>query len=266
MLGNEHFRTLVDWRKNQTLEWYSTDQEKDYKEIHRGQPNLYKPGDFSYSFNSDGFRCDSFDLPSDFPILFNGCSHTEGVGLPIEHVWSYLLLEKIREKLNVTIPYWNIGLSGAGFETMTEAMMWFAKRSPSKPRLVISLFPLIYRREWCWESFDVRRWFSSDMCPLTYANLVFSDKDFAVHQCYRSMQTMEALRMHFNATCFYSTWDDKEGWDSLTNLRDSHRVPFPPLHVFNTTWARDSNHYGPDMHQKIADRFWKVIEPWLNSL
>jgi hypothetical protein len=64
----------------------------------------------TYRLNSHGFRSPEFnDVPS---ILCLGCSHTMGIGLPLEQTWPYIL----EQKSGVTC--WNLGLGGAGLDTV----------------------------------------------------------------------------------------------------------------------------------------------------
>lgn len=260
----EPFETITGNRKNLVLDWCGTDTEEAYKPLHDDIPNQYKPEDFKYSFNSDGFRCDEFDIPSDFPIIFIGCSVTEGIGLPVTDVWSYVLLEKIRAKTGWNIPYWNLSIGGGGFETMASTLMWFSRRSSSKPKIILSLFPPIYRREFCYEDSSVRWWSVPHKEYPNQINRLFSDDHFAIHQGHRSIQTIEALRLYFDASLIYSTWDPLEH-NAFKTLNKSHRIEFPPL-IFGNGKARDGIHYGAKLHRVIALRYWRVVEPLLQDL
>lgn len=66
--------------------------------------------EITYSFNSHGFRSPEFDhQPS---MLCLGCSHTMGIGLPLEHTWPSILQQ------NLKINCWNLGLGGAALDTV----------------------------------------------------------------------------------------------------------------------------------------------------
>ena len=62
--------------------------------------------DFSYTFNSYGFRSDEFEEDTN-SIMFLGCSHTMGVGLPYDKIWCHLVAESMGMR------YFNLGV-GAG--------------------------------------------------------------------------------------------------------------------------------------------------------
>jgi hypothetical protein len=74
--------------------WNSPDSIENYKHLNSLRRN-YTTTEITYSFNDDGYRCDSFSTESEFPILFMGCSLTEGVGLPLNEVWSYHLHDRM---------------------------------------------------------------------------------------------------------------------------------------------------------------------------
>lgn len=82
---------------------------------------------FTYKFNSHGFRCDEFsDKPS---IVFLGCSHTFGVGLPIYETWPYI----VSKSLNLEC--YNLGIPGGANDTSFRLAYYWLKRI--KPDLVI---------------------------------------------------------------------------------------------------------------------------------
>ena len=61
-----------------------------------------------YKLNNEKFR-----TPDDFNLIdegnvYLGCSHTFGIGLHLENVWSYKLNQKIGGK------FWNLSVAGTG--------------------------------------------------------------------------------------------------------------------------------------------------------
>lgn len=58
----------------------------------RFTPGDYGPHDITYCFNSLGLRSRELErVPDRYNILVSGCSHTMGIGVPLEHTWSYQL-------------------------------------------------------------------------------------------------------------------------------------------------------------------------------
>jgi hypothetical protein len=85
-----------------------------------------------YTLNSLGYRSDEFDGKSE--ILFLGCSHTYGQGLPKEDVWAHIL----SKKLNLS----SSSLAARGDSVMgqvSKAFYYFEKFG--NPKIVVALFP-----------------------------------------------------------------------------------------------------------------------------
>ena len=99
---------------------------------------------FLYEHNESGFRCDSFNQNSEFPVLFLGCSQTFGTGLPLEETWSYLLYREIKNFKKIDIPYWSLAVGGSSIELQSIFLYHFIDLL--KPKLIFMLMPPIYRR------------------------------------------------------------------------------------------------------------------------
>src|SRR4249919_209292 len=152
------FYTFLGERANKTDLWCPLDTIENYKRYDKEYKslNLYKPGDFTYIFNNHGFRCDNFELSSDLNIVFLGCSVTEGIGLPVEDIWAYQLLSKIRQKTNKNISYWNLALGGTGIDTQSFLLHWFSRMI--KIDYVFSLIPGLFRREYLFNINYIQLW------------------------------------------------------------------------------------------------------------
>ena len=99
---------------DQTFDWYPMDSKERYEEnlknkLYELQKFNWVDSTFTYKFNSHGFRCEEFTAePS---VMFLGCSHTCGIGLPLENTWTYL----VSKQLNLNMI--NLGLGGSGPDT-----------------------------------------------------------------------------------------------------------------------------------------------------
>jgi len=86
---------------NQTLDWLPMDtQDLFNKNVNLKKDLLIENGwlnqKFTYQFNQEGFRSDEFSTEDG--IVFLGCSHTTGIGLPYEHTWPYIVSRYLRKK------------------------------------------------------------------------------------------------------------------------------------------------------------------------
>jgi hypothetical protein len=94
---------------NQTLQWLSSDTQELYeKNLKTRVEELNQFGwtdsGIEYQFNSQGFRCTEFD--TDPGVMFLGCSHTMGIGMPESETWTSLVANELKLRC------WNLGLGG----------------------------------------------------------------------------------------------------------------------------------------------------------
>jgi len=229
-------------------------------------PNLYRADEIEYKFNSHGFRCDEFNIVTTLPIVFSGCSITEGTGLHQHETWSYLLLEKIREKTNKIIPYWNIGVAASSIDTQAEYLHWLTTTQNINIKFIFGLFPPIYRRDLRIASDKRRIWLPvNPSAPSEIwtddVSRVFSDEFYAQHQTVRSMMIIDSICRLNRSKMFYTFWNkDPEN--------DMFRDNFPFLNLLslaeyeNTDLARDGHHFGPTYHSILAELYWALVEPY----
>jgi len=100
---------------NQEILWHGTDSEELYQKNlikNRSQLEQYNWIDrpITYRFNSHGFRADEFDLTNP-SVMFVGCSHTLGMGLPVESTWAHRVSAELKLK------NYNLGVGGASNDT-----------------------------------------------------------------------------------------------------------------------------------------------------
>lgn len=129
---NEHTNSVF---ANQEVSWIQTDSYENYqKNLIANYKELEKFGwidkTFTYKFNKYGFRCDEFETNSS-SAMFIGCSHTFGVGLPVECTFPYLISSKLNFK-NI-----NLGVGGSANDTAFRLANFYIPRL--KPSIVIFL-------------------------------------------------------------------------------------------------------------------------------
>lgn len=219
--------TFIDSRRNTAPLWYSSDQEEVYKVISKdGTPNNYGPNDIVYKFNSYGFRCDEFHEESELPIVFLGCSMTEGVGLPIEHTWSWMLCEKFRKATGKKIPYWNLAIAGTG--PMTQAnLLYHFRKYITKPALVITWLPPTERMEFNYgisdEALFNNPW-SRDTIP--NSKDVTGDYNFQLNMLERQVMLFDAMAEQ-GTEFYYAGWShQEEDYDIVKNCKNL-KLAFP---------------------------------------
>jgi hypothetical protein len=120
---------------NQEISWHGTDSEDLYqKNLIRNRSQLEQFGwidrPITYKFNTYGFRADEFDSTSP-SVVFIGCSHTLGVGLPVESTWAHIVSTKLKLK------NYNLGVGGSSNDTAFRLLYHWIKQL--KPSLVVFL-------------------------------------------------------------------------------------------------------------------------------
>lgn len=123
----EYCNKEIDWLPSDTEELYAENLKTKYGSLEvNGWINYPK---FTYKFNSHGFRSDEFsNEPS---VLFLGCSHTTGIGIPEEHTWARIVARKLNLKC------FNLGIGAASNDTAFRLGYHYIPLI--KPKLVIFL-------------------------------------------------------------------------------------------------------------------------------
>ena len=105
-----------------------------------GRANLVYQANYGveYRYNSYGYRTQEFDQVKPGHVLVAGCSLTEGVGLPLNETWVYLL----EQSLGHSVVNIAVGGSNAGFNSHNISS-WIAHGQ--RPSQVIVQWPNVYR-------------------------------------------------------------------------------------------------------------------------
>jgi len=129
---NSKYKDLANktflWFTGDTPELYNKNLIARYDDLKK---NNWLDNYFTYTFNSLGFRCNEFT--NDPTIMFLGCSHTMGTGLPIEYIWPELVSKNL--KMNCA----NFGINGSSADTAFRFCHGYIDRI--KPKLVIFMIP-----------------------------------------------------------------------------------------------------------------------------
>lgn len=255
-------------RANQTRKFSGYDCLENYKEKNKFGPNLYKPDSITYKYNSLGFRCDEFDVPSEKSVLFLGCSITEGIGLPQEVIWPTLLLDKIKTYTGFNLSYQNLALAGRGIDCVATYILWFSKFKPID--FVYIYIPSLYRRDYFFQSNECKIWGPNFKKPEAKSfEHLFLDDHFAFYQSRRSLNIIDLVRQITNCNIIMSglPWSDFNFDLNHYSLFDE----FPKLNFVKSLikvkdLARDSLHFGPSWHKDLSEFMWQHTKHWYDSV
>ena len=266
----------ISFRKNQTLLWSGSDNPKFYKPTQPdGQAN-YRPEDFAYTFNSDGFRCDEFTSEADIRILFVGCSYTEGIGLPVSEIWPTYILNKIRvlpENQNKKIPFFTVAVGGSSVDAMARRLVQYI--DVIKPTHIIFLVGHFLRREYCFQSNVLASWTPNQPEDSTRISLshICSDEHYGSYQAYRSLIIISQASKLASAkvNIFYISAIAELSRESTEKIISEFKdVKFTELHgklpksptdhlAHKPLWGRDGLHRGAAWQYVIGHWIWNVL-------
>lgn len=264
-------------RKGLHLQWLPSDSENNYKHLQPDGTVNYGRNEVSYILNSHGFRCDEFDEPADLPVLFLGCSFTEGIGLPLNETWSHFLLNKIRSMGHYSgkkIPHWSLALGGYGVDTA--ARLFYTYGHLVKPKYVFLLLHGMHRREFCADTPVYNTWMPNANNP-DYLNRLFSDPFHSLHETNRSITILNqaAAAMGSEVFLFDLSTPDRAS-PHISSMMMPHRNTryirlsqpndydniFPPelQHLYSKPLkARDSLHPGVRWQFGVFDLVWREV-------
>ena len=280
MLKNLH----VSNRKNTIQQWSPSDSEENYKLYQKNGKINYTKDAFSYAFNSHGFRCDEFTENSDFPVLFLGCSFTEGIGLPMDDVWPSLVLNRIRDlpqNKDKKIPFWSVAKGGTGIDAMAHELILHIDMI--KPKYIFYHLGNYNRRDYCDDSLRIKYWAPGHSDMNEPFSKTFTNDYYSVHQFYRSLAIIDLASQKHDTKVFIfeSTPMDRK---LLKQIFDD----FPRIELISTKYplanispefvrqkltqeqfdhyktcpeyARDNMHPGPLWQFILADDIWNNIK------
>lgn len=133
--------TINGTYKNLNSNFILEDNEESYK-LNLTKQNInwpYRTEQIVYKYNSYGHRCVELEnLEKDY-LLFAGCSHTEGVGLPLERTYCYQVAKHFNKS------YYNLSVGGTGPDIVMLNIIGFFSMVKHRPSKVIIQWPDFHR-------------------------------------------------------------------------------------------------------------------------
>lgn len=129
-IGNENTNFCYLWEHPGAEKQFQNDLESMPPDWH------FRTAEITYKLNSLGHRSKELEeVDLDNYILFTGCSHTEGVGMPVELTYPQLLANKLN------CDYYNLALGATGIDVVLHNLaIWFSAIE-KKPKAVIIQWP-----------------------------------------------------------------------------------------------------------------------------
>ena len=238
--------------KNETVKWCSSDNKQAFEINKRVASSrkilemngwLDKSNEITYEFNEHGFRSVSFETKC--KVLFNGCSQTMGIGLPLQMTWA----GKVAEELDV--PYHSIACAGADWQHVCQrTLYWIPKLKPDL--MILRETPIPRFNWWDQETVVSTAQFTGDElmdCKIKESRPlidIVSDNNSIWYQY--SMQMLIEKCCEDNNVQLLIMPNDRigsglsGGWDKATD------------------YARDLNHKGPNENERFFKKVMQELE------
>ncbi len=245
--------------------WRPSDTEQQYHKAKHQFEIPYGPNDIIYRNNNRGFRCDDFEDFNQhrYRILFSGCSFTEGIGLPLEDVWSKVFHSMLCEKIGTYIPYWNIAVGGTGTDQIVRNL--YCEGDLLRPQVVISYIPYLVRRErWHEDKWIISSRYNRDDRA---AKKVFTNERLIQYHTEKNFAFIDLLMEKWDSIFLYSSCDYFFEFKSI-NLPRMYKCNSGDALLNYLDYARDGIHAGPVSHRTLAEKMfqnsWPIIRQKLN--
>lgn len=192
--------------------------------------------EFEYKLNTYGFRklSDEALCTKDSAWAF-GCSHTFGVGNPLNHTWPYQIQNKLQ------IPVFNFGIPGTGIDASYRLLKnWLDVPGVQKPKYVFS---------WGWYE---NRYEDLNKYSLYIPWIFYDEDDYRKNA--KILAKNKQLIKQFSKLCEehgikhinQDIYMDFAGVSLCEETQKKFSEQYLPL-------ARDLSHFGPMLQHKIAE-------------
>lgn len=233
---------------NQTIQWWPTDTEKNWQINKVRHPKILKhrkwrKDSIEYTFNSKGFRSIEFKHEPN-SIVWLGCSHTIGIGLPNEYTFASIVSKHLR------LSNFNLGIGGAANSTCFRVGLYWIPII--KPKYVVYVAPNVFRIEL---RVGARVYMQmnphSRLKPGTEQTIwsdFISHESNAYIQEQKNLLAIQSLATNNNAKFLHYNADYFQSYQGQDKK-------------YENDWARDCMHAGPLRHKDFADM---VIQDIIN--
>lgn len=220
----------------------------------------YKQDKITYTFNSQGYRCDEFEnIKWNESILALGCSYTQGVGLDDKECWTYQLQEKL------TMPVVNLAQHGTSIFYHLYNLEILHELNP---KFVIVQIPDVHRftvfpanikkstRSLGYFSVSHREAFFKFFKKKMYKDAMEQRRDFHFMEVW-SEDDNHLQYVKFAVNYIKTLYKDRCFFFGIgTNCQEPYLIQ---MHAEVYDQARDLGHAGPESHKSWANQLSQAI-------
>ena len=219
----------------------------------------FEAGSVEYSYNSYGYRTYEFDTIKENYVLLSGCSHSEGVGLPLESSYCKLL-----EK-NINMPIINLGAGGSNATFSKKNIMAWIHSKKNLPEFVIVQWPNPYRLSIYTEKISKFEVVQAPSSSIIHTMVKLSDSNFLDPWLSAIIDTNNILQL-MKIPCYNIHFQTAENFpkEIITILNSYNIKMYFNNHDSESIWLLDNNaldksHHSAICHAQWANRLKEII-------
>lgn len=256
-----NFNERTYWRRNSipvppkkmigSSKWLSPDTEVNYR---KSGNRDYSDDCITYVVNAYGYRSDEFDIrPDEFRVLFIGDSNTQGIGLPLDQMYTTLVCRELEKKVGRPVRQLNMAWAGTGSDWVS--MIVHQSVEILKPDVIFLLYSHIHRRNWFVNPNKVYTFLPGQ------SHILSLDREFRAllrltnesESWFRFVQNASAVDDRLRILKIPYFWAMQEAFPQDFIGQYMSTDNFYPIDFDHALdWARDNMHFGRLTHQKYT--------------
>lgn len=218
-MNNDLLINLNYTKKDIVLDFFCTDQKDLFEQNKKKFGNEWKYYDMpiSYNMNAAGYRMNKNfnEIDYDNYIIFFGCSHTIGVGLPLEDTFAYRIAKQVK------CDYINASIHSSGTDFVYANFLHFFGRMPKKPKCIVFVWPELTSKFY-WLNNNIEFYMSN---PKNYDSSSFWNKAYEVFLLEESniKNTFNNIRLAIEHMCNLKEipyLETTSNWQTLKNFNE----------------------------------------------
>lgn len=250
----------TEWAGRAPCNWLWDFERRQFEE--KGGHPIYGASDVEYRFNSHGYRCPEFSEIKPLRIVAIGCSYVFGFALPQRAVFPELLRARLESTTGKAVVLWNLAFGGASNDYIARVLQLSVPLL--RPDIVLINFTWTSRKEYVAASGEY----------FNFLPGVDPDWNPVLSECFKHFQALasegaERLNLFKNYKAVEALLSSKRwlfsaaGPDVFASI-DRH---IDPSRFVGTLFckglirdfARDHQHPGPKMHERLAQLYWQAL-------
>lgn len=240
---------------DQTVSFYYPDSEENWhKNKHKTR---YTNTDITYKLNSYGLRSDEFNDALNYKkrVMFIGCSHTFGIGLPLESVWAYQFYKLLQKENLADCGFYNLSYGGQSTDYVSRVVCNVI--STIQPHAIFCAIPEFSRRE-----FSMNKHVGPYVFRDEKQYQILLDDDHIRYQTQKNLMMIDLACEKYNTKFYFaqSYCNKSANRFQILNINNLQNVFEYDLYFEVRDFARDCMHYGHSTHETYAQKFYDLCK------